>query len=484
MASSQNREDKQHIILLPFMAQGHLNPIMALAGLLELRTNHTITIVNTPLNIRKLKAALPPESAIHLAELPFNSSDHGLPSNCENTDSVPPHLILRLIQASETLQPAFEIFLANICGQDGRPPLCIISDEFMSWSVESARKFDIFHCVAGTGGGYGTAIFLSVWKHLPHKKTDSEIIALPDFPGINLHRTQLTRHCKEADGSDPWSILFRKHMEFFYQTDGMVINTIEELEGRALNYFRNEVSRRIWCVGPLLRSLFSPSSSTTSSSCTDWLNQHTPNSVLYISFGSQNSIQLSHMKELAKGLEASGKPFIWVVKPPIGFDVKGDFRAEWFPDGFEERVTAKKRQGLLAKSWAPQMEILSHKSTGAFLSHCGWNSILESLKEGVPIIGWPMAAEQHYNMKYLVDELGVGVEIARGLEVEIHGDDITKMIKHVMDQESGIGVEMRRKAKEVQELIEAATVEDENCKGSSVRALDEFLQTAASHRTK
>ncbi|KAL7180815.1 hypothetical protein ACSBR1_039803 [Camellia fascicularis] len=105
----------------------------------------------------------------------------------------------------------------------------------------------------------------------------------------------------------------------------------------------------------------------------------------------QNTISASQMMELAKGLEDSGKSFIWVVRPPIGFDPKGEFKAEWLPDCFEERMVERK-QGMLVRSWAPQLKILCHKSTEAFLSHCGWNSVL-SWSQGVPIIGWPLAAE-------------------------------------------------------------------------------------------
>ena len=83
------------------------------------------------------------------------------------------------------------------------------------------------------------------------------------------------------------------------------------------------------------------------------------------------------MMELAIGLEASAKSFLWVITPPVGFDLRAEFRSEWLPEGFEE-IIKETKQGLLVRNWAPQLEILSHKSTGAFLSHCGWNSVLES----------------------------------------------------------------------------------------------------------
>ncbi|KAL2485431.1 UDP-glycosyltransferase 92A1 [Abeliophyllum distichum] len=126
----------------------------------------------------------------------------------------------------------------------------------------------------------------------------------------------------------------------------------------------------------------------------------------YISFGSQNTISTSQMMALATGLEESGKPFVWVIRPPVGNNLNGEFQPEWLPRGFEERM-ARTKQGLVVHKWAPQLEILCHKSTGAFLSHCGWNSIMESLSQGVPIVGWPLAAEKGYTSKMLMEEMGL-----------------------------------------------------------------------------
>lgn len=188
------------------------------------------------------------------------------------------------------------------------------------------------------------------------------------------------------------------------------------------------------------------------------------------------------MLELAHGLEESGKAFIWVVRPPLGQDMKAEFRAhQWLPDRFEERMKETNR-GLLIRNWAPQLEILSHESVGAFLSHCGWNSTVESLSQGVPMIGWPMAAEQAYNSKMVVEEMGIGVELTRGKESEIERGKVEEVIKMVMG-ESGKGEEMRKKAAIVKDKMIAAIKDDEQ-KGSSLRSLEEFLAIIQSKREK
>jgi len=148
------------------------------------------------------------------------------------------------------------------------------------------------------------------------------------------------------------------------------------------------------------------------------------------------------------------------------------------------RVVETKNRGLIVVQWAPQQDILSHKSVGAFLTHCGWNSVLESLSRGVPLIGWPMAAEQFFNAKVMEEEIGVCVEVARGVDFEIACDDLAEKIEMVMG-ESEKGKEMRRKADEVKKMIRDAIRDDEGgFKGSSVVAMDEFIHAALLKKEK
>jgi hypothetical protein len=180
-------------------------------------------------------------------------------------------------------------------------------------------------------------------------------------------------------------------------------------------------------------------------------------------------------------LIGSGKPFIWVLRPPTGFDINGEFKDEWLPEGFEKRMTVSK-QGLLVHNWAPQLEILSHESTGVFLSHCGWNSTLESLSQGVPIIGLPMGAEQMYNSKMLVEEMGVCEELARGAQSDVVGKEVIKrVIELVMDKKKGKGKEMQKKAAIIGEQIRAAAKDrvGEGEGSSLLEALDDFVSASS-----
>lgn len=477
-------EPKENIVMFPFMAQGHIIPFLALALHIEQTKGYTITFVNTPLNIKKLKSSIPPNSSIKLLEVPFNSSDHDLPPNSENTDILPYPLIIRLLHASTSLKPAFKTLIEDIVEeQGGKPPLCIIADIFFGWTASVAKELGVFHAIFSGAGGFGLACYYSVWLSLPHREVDSDEFELQDFKEASrFHVSQLPLSILTADGSDSWSVFQRMNLPAWVDSNGILFNTVEEFDQLGLMYFRKRLGRPAWAIGPVLLSVDNRARAGKQAGISahflkEWLDAKPVNSVLYVSFGSNNTISTSQMMQLAMALEGSGKNFIWVVRPPIGFDINSEFKAkEWLPQGFEERIKDSGR-GLLVHNWAPQVEILSHKSTCAFLSHCGWNSVLEALNKGVPMLGWAMAGEQFFNVKFLEEELGVCVEIVRGKTCEVRHEDMKAKIELVMN-ETEKGKEMRRKASKVKGMIKNAIRDEDSFKGSSVKELDDFFKAA------
>ncbi|KAG9447678.1 hypothetical protein H6P81_013806 [Aristolochia fimbriata] len=395
-----------HLILLPFMAQGHIIPFMALARVLEQRTDHAITFVNTPLNVHAARAAFPSTTRTRFAELPFNSSDHGLPPNSENADALSYSLILNLLEASTTLRPAFENLVSDIFAADGSAPLSIISDFFFGWTVDVAKSFGIFHSVFLPSNAYGYGIYLSLWLHLPHTNTSSDEFSVPDFQQpITIHRSQLSNHLNAADGTDRWSLFLQPQLLSCLRSDAFLLNTVRELDEVGLGYFEEKMgNRKVWAIGPVAAVLKTPIHSSKvpaikAEACNEWLSQHRQSSVLYISFGSMNTISASQMMELAIGLEESGKPFIWF-----------------------------------------------------------------------------------YNSKMLQEIMGVSVEIARTNRSEIDRGHVAAVIETVMgDTEKG--VDMRRSVGRVKEILEAAVREEEGFRGSSLEAVDRFVDAALSTRT-
>lgn len=478
---------RETIILFPFMAQGHITPFLALAFRIAEKGSYDIIFVNTPLNIKKLRSSLPPEySSIRLLEIPFDGAEHGLPPDAESTDVLPYSVGLRLLEVSPSLEPAFRKLLFDLIQERrGLRPLCIIADFFFGWTAAVAHEFGIFHAIFSGAGGFGLACFYSMWLSLPHRDTDKLEFTLPDFPEAGIfHVSQLSPSLAIADGADRSSAFQRKNLPTWANSDGLLFNTVAELEKNGLMYFRRKLNLPVWAIGPILlseddraRARAGKESGISPEECTKWLDKKPPSSVLYISFGSQSSISATQMMQLAKALDSTDRNFIWVVKPPLGFDPDAEFKPEeWLPDGFIERVKVGER-GLIVLAWAPQVEILAHSSIGAFLSHCGWNSVLESLFNGVALIGWPMAAEQFFNAKFLEEEVGVCVEVARGINFEVRWSDIVEKIELVMG-ENEKGKEIRRKAMEVKEIIRNADRDEEGYKGSSVIAMEEFLKAA------
>ncbi|XP_004296707.1 PREDICTED: crocetin glucosyltransferase 3 [Fragaria vesca subsp. vesca] len=478
-------DKEQHIVMLPFLAQGHLIPFLALAKKIQHRTGFTITIATTPLNAQYLRSAQT-NTNIHLFELPFHSQDYGLPPNTENTENLPFNVIGDFFTSSQQLEAPTRRLVSDITAKEGKPPLCLISDLFFGWAVNVAKSSGTVNIAFSTGGAYGTAAYISLWQHLPHRtvSSDDEEFHLPGFPErCRLTPSHLHQFLRAADGTDTWSRYFQPQISLSMKSFGLICNTVEEIEPFGLQVLRNYVKLPVWSVlaSNISSKKYSGKKSGISAErCIEWLDSHASDSVVYISFGSQNTITASQMMELAKGLEMSKKPFVWVIRPPVGHDLKGEFRPEWLPERFEERMN-ETRQGLLVHNWAPQLDILAHKMTRAFVSHCGWNSVVESLSRGVPIIGWPLAAEQAYNSKMLVEEMGVSVELTRGAKSNVVAEEVRRVIELVVD-ESGEGGEMRRRAGEIMEKIRGAAGEDGEAKGSSVKAIDDFVSQLLSQR--
>uniref|UniRef100_A0A0E0CIH1 Glycosyltransferase n=1 Tax=Oryza meridionalis TaxID=40149 RepID=A0A0E0CIH1_9ORYZ len=261
---------------------------------------------------------------------------------------------------------------------------------------------------------------------------------------------------------------------------GFLANSFYELEPAVVEDSKRTVEKGTfppaYPVGPFVRS---SSDEAGESASLDWLDLQPAASVVYVSFGSAGMLSVEQTRELAAGLEMSGHRFLWVVRMPSlnsdsfsfgsndGHDV--DDPLAWLPDGFLERTSGR---GLAVSVWAPQVRVLSHPATAAFVSHCGWNSTLESVAAGVPMIAWPLHAEQTVNAVVLEESVGVAVR-PRAREDDVGGGavvrrgEIAAAVKEVMEGEKGRGV--RRRARELKQAAGRVWSPE----GSSRRALEE-----------
>jgi hypothetical protein len=469
----------KHVVLFPFPGQGHLVSFLEAARLLRrvLPGDVSITLVSTPRNVAALRASTSASSssfAINFHELPFVPADHGLPADCESTSSIPPPAYLTLFEAFESLEPAFDAYISRLIAEN--ESVCVIADVFVAWTVGVARRRGCANAVFVSCGALGTAILHALWKSMPGLPFgDDGLLRLPEYPEVELHQSQLSPVflSSPSHGMDRLIAFHDRQIQHGYLTDAVLMNTVQELEPTGLAMVRRTLGKLVpvCSIGPLVRD--GSADVTDGAAVMLWLDSQPPSSVLYISFGSQNSIRPKQMMELATAVESTSRPFIWAFRPPVGIDIDTNGGEEWLPEGFEARARATNR-GLLVRGWAPQVSILAHGSTGAFLSHGGWNSVLESLTHGVPIVGWPLSAEQFYNVKMLEEEWGVCVEVARGnLESSaVESSKVAEVIETVM------GAEMRRRVAEVQEVMKRAWAQDG---GSSRAALQEFFAAMRLH---
>ncbi|KAB1210667.1 UDP-glycosyltransferase 71C4 [Morella rubra] len=235
----------------------------------------------------------------------------------------------------------------------------------------------------------------------------------------------------------------------FRDAEGIIVNTFTELEPYALDSFFNGQTPPVYAVGPVLDLIGQPHPGLDQAqrdNIMKWLDDQPPSSVVFLCFGSMGSFGTTQVKEIALGLEHSGHRFLWCLRESPSNDTMAE--------GFLERIKGK---GMICGGWAPQVEVVAHKATGGFVSHCGWNSILESLWHGIPIVTWPIYAEQQLNAFRMVKELGLAVEMRldyRNGDL-VMADEIERAIRRLMECDN----EVRKKVKEMGEMARKAVME-------------------------
>ncbi|KAL2482177.1 UDP-glycosyltransferase 71B7 [Forsythia ovata] len=259
----------------------------------------------------------------------------------------------------------------------------------------------------------------------------------------------------------------------FRETKGILINTFLDLEAYALKSLSDDHTiPPIYSIGPILHvKVENDDNNKDYDEIINWLHEQPVSSVVFLCFGSLGCFDVEQVKEIAVALEKSGHRFLWSLRkpPPKDFEHPSDYEnfEVVLPEGFLQRTAGIGK----VIGWAPQVAVLSHHSVGGFVSHCGWNSTLESVWCGVPIAAWPMYAEQQTNAFQLVKDLGIAVEIKmdyrKGSDVIVKAEEIEKGIRHLMEPDS----EMRNKMKQMKSKSRLTLMEG----GSSYNFLTRFI---------
>ncbi|MCO5604074.1 hypothetical protein L7F22_058231 [Adiantum nelumboides] len=416
---------QHHAVVVPWPGQGHINPLLHLSRTLASLYGFSITFVTLDythrLLLKSLQNELAPElqaskpAAAAKLDIKFVGVPSGIPAAASYTGDVPV-LCAGLLHSA----PAFERLVAEL----RPPPTCIISDTFVEHTQDAANKLGIPRVAFWTQSAASFAAHLAAARGLfPTEWEEGKLIDnIAGAPPLRLKDLpSFLQPYKEPD------FLFHFFVQPFTRLEEaqfVLMNSFEALEEEGLQAVRREVPGcKFYTIGPVLPPEFFNGSKLSNSEfnttpgfwtedylCLKWLDVQQEGSVLYVSFGSIALLTEEELHEFALGLEATGFPVLWVLRPGV---LEGGGHMS-LPPGFEERIQGR----VHIIDWAPQLHVLAHPSVGAFFTHAGWNSTLEGISQGKPLLGFPYFADQMINCRCVQDLWG------NGLALERHGEGL------------------------------------------------------------
>ncbi|XP_066389589.1 UDP-glycosyltransferase 76C2-like [Miscanthus floridulus] len=447
------------VVLCPLPFQGHLSPMLHLAKALHAR-GVAVTVLHTAFNA--------PDPAHHPAGLAFVAVPDVIPEAVAATNNG----IAKVLALNAAMEASGHVrdALASHLAEEGAPRLaCLIFDSTLSAAQNAAAGLGLPTLVLQTGSAACFRLFRSDTYDMLHDKgylpaTESNLhMPVEELPPLQVR--DLFDPSKLPNKEIVHKILSRA-TEITTNSSGAILNTFEALESHELAMIRDELAHKgipPFAVGPLHKLVTSNDGGAETSlltqdrSCIEWLDTQAPGSVLYVSFGSVVHVTQDEFMEMAWGLVNSSKPFLWVVRRGL---VLGVDKQE-LPDGF---MSAVEGRGKVIE-WAPQQEVLAHPAVGGFWTHNGWNSTLESIYEGVPMLSRPIFGDQLPTGRYVRDIWRIGIL----LEGVLERGEVEKAIKKLMDEDEG--VEIRRRAKDLKEKVRMCL----DSSGSSQQAVDKLV---------
>ncbi|PUZ73384.1 hypothetical protein GQ55_2G469800 [Panicum hallii var. hallii] len=439
---AQAEREQLSVVMFPWLAHGHINPYLELARRLT-SADHggvdvVVHLVSTPVNLAAI--AHRQTDRIRLVELHLPSLPD-LPPALHTTKHLPPRLMPVLKRACDLAAPRFGALLDEL-----RPDV-LLYDFLQPWApVEAAARgvpaahFStcsaaatsfVFHCLSADRAprafpfesiGFGSAEEEAKYTQL--------FVVREDPAALVSERDRLLLSLGRSSGF-------------------VAVKTCADIERRYMDYLSELLGgKEIIPCGPLLVDSGDPPESTAageSDRVMRWLDGQEPGSVVLASFGSEYFMSEQQIAQMARGLELSGAPFVWVVRFPKspGDEDRGAARA--LPRGFAPA------RGLVVEGWAPQRRILSHGACGAFLTHCGWSSVLESLAAGVPMVALPLHIDQPLGAN-LAAELGAAARVPQERFGEFRAEDVARAVRGVVVRGEE-GRAMRRRARELREVV-------------------------------
>ncbi|CAN6278101.1 unnamed protein product [Urochloa humidicola] len=469
------RAARPHVVLVASPGAGHLNPISELARRLVAHHGLAATLVTFP-DLPSSAAAGGAQSAVLSSLRGAGVATAVLPA--VPLDDLPPDARVEAV-LFELISRSVPHLRALLLRAAAPPLAALVPDFFCAAALPLAAELGVpgylfvpaslaaihvMRCAvelndgAAGGGGY---------RELP------DPLRLPC--GVSLRREDLPDGFRSSQ--DPVYGTLVEEGRRYHAAAGFLVNTFYEIDPATVEEFKRAAEQGAfppaYPVGPFVRSCSDEDTAASSAACLEWLDRQPTGSVVYVSFGSAGALSVEQTAELAAGLEDSGHRFLWVVRMPslddgvnnnfAGTNSKDDPLA-WLPEGFLERTSGR---GLAVASWAPQVRVLAHPATAAFVSHCGWNSALESVAAGVPMVAWPLYAEQRMNAAFLSEGAGVALRPRQRADGFIPREEIAAVVRELMEGEKGRAV--RRRTGDLRQAADMAWAPE----GSSRRAMEE-----------
>ncbi|KAL6845969.1 hypothetical protein ACP4OV_023417 [Aristida adscensionis] len=449
-----------HVLLLSYPSQGHINPLLQLGKRLAAHRGVRCTLAVTRFVLAQSSGTSPPAAggAVRVAAYSDGCDRGGYDEAGDERTYL------------ARLEAAGAASLGELLRDEaarGRPVAAVVYDAFLLWAPRVARRHG-----ASCAAFFTQACAVNV--ALAHAWAGAVGLPLaapppPELPGLpaGLQPADFPTFLTEPDGGCPAYLeLVLQQCQGLDVADHVLVNSFYDLETNEAKYMASRWGAKT--VGPTVPSayldnrlpddvaygfhLYAPMAEESKA----WLDERPPNSVVYVSFGSLAAPSVVQMAEVAEGLHNSDKAFLWVVRASETSKV---------PEGFAGKVEGK---GLIV-TWSPQLEVLAHPAVGCFVTHCGWNSTMEALGIGVPMVAMPQWSDQPMNAKYIEDVWRVGVRLRPDAEGVVRKEEVERCVRQVMEGETS--EEYRKNAKSWSEKAKKAMNEG----GSSDKNIVEFL---------
>ncbi|KAL5552956.1 hypothetical protein UlMin_040357 [Ulmus minor] len=449
---AQTKNSQGHVVVVPYPSQGHINPLLQFAKRLASK-GVKATIATTHYTVKYISAA-------NVAVEPISDGfDDGGFAQAKKED-----IFLDSFKSngSRTLSQLILKFQTT-----DFPFNCVVYDSFLPWALDVAKQHGIYGASFFTNSATVSSIFCRIHYGLLSLPLEAEKmpLSIPGVPPLNFR--DLPSFLRLPESYPAYLAMKLSQFSNLEKVDWVFGNTFEELESEAA-----KGTSEFWpatLIGPMVpsayldgriendktygASLWKP----LSEECEKWLETKPFQSVVYVSFGSMVSLTHKQMEEIAWGLKESGNYFLWVVK---------ENDREKLPNGF---LDTSKEKGLIV-TWCNQLEMLAHGAIGCFVTHCGWNSTLEGLSLGVPMVGMPQWADQLPDAKFIGEIWEVGVRAKEDEKGVVSREELVACLKVVMEGKRS--KEIRKNSSEWKLKAKQAIGEG----GSSDRCINEFVE--------